>query len=99
MNFVNYFQPTYTYELFANELIHGYKGLKMLISLTPKTFFAHINIIYSQKLNISDNLDEIFQNHFKNRYTTDKNIFLLQLKKENDIINPKGKKYLNMIKR
>ena len=91
MNFENCFQPTYTYELFANELIHGYKGLKILISLTPKTFFAHINIIYSQKLNISDNLDEIFQNHFKNRYTTDKNVFLTQLEKENDIISPKGK--------
>ena len=43
-------------------------------------------------MQINDNLDEIFANHFKNRYTTDKNIFLSQLKKENDIINPKGKK-------
>ena len=99
MNFENSFQPTYTYELFNNEIIHGYKGLKILISLTPKTFYAHITIKFSQKLQINDNLDEIFANHFKNRYTTDKNIFLSQLKKENDIINPKGKKYLNMIKR
>ena len=92
MNFENSFQPTYTYELFNNEIIHGYKGLKILISLTPKTFYAHITIKFSQKLQINDNLDEIFANHFKNRYTTDKNIFLSQLKKENDIINPKGKK-------
>jgi len=90
MNFENSFQPTYTYELFANELIHGYKGLKILISLTPKTFFAHINITYSQKLKISDNLEEIFANHYKDRYTTDKNIFLSQLLKEDDIICPKG---------
>lgn len=90
-NFENSFQPTYTYELFANELIHGYKGLKILISLTPKTFFAHINIIYSHKLPMSDNLEEIFANHYKNRYTKDKNIFLEQLKKENDIKSPKGK--------
>ena len=47
MNLENSFQPTYTYELFANEIIHGYKGLKILISLTPKTFYAHINIQYS----------------------------------------------------
>ena len=90
MNFENSFQPTFTYELFANELIHGYKGLKILISLTPKTFFAHINITYSQKLKISDNLEEIFANHYKDRYTTDKNIFLSQLLKEDDIICPKG---------
>ena len=91
MNFENSFQPTYTYELFTNELIHGYKGLKILISLTPKTFYAHINITFSQKLNVSDNLDEIFDNHFKNRYTKNKENFLTQLQKENDIINPKGK--------
>jgi hypothetical protein len=91
MNFENTFQPTYTYELFANEKIHGYKGLKILISLTPKTFFAHVKIIYSQKLAINGNLEEVFANHYKNRYTTDKNIFLSQLSKENDIISPKGK--------
>jgi GNAT superfamily N-acetyltransferase len=91
MNFENTFQPTYTYELFANEKIHGYKGLKILISLTPKTFFAHVKIIYSQKLAINGNLEEVFANHYKSRYTTDKNIFLSQLSKENDIISPKGK--------
>ena len=89
-NFENSFQPTYTYELFANEMIHGYKGLKILISLTPKTFFAHITIKYSYKLQVNDNLDEIFGNHFKERYTTDKNTFLSELNKENDIIKPKG---------
>ena len=91
MNFENCFQPTYTYELFANEIIHGYKGLKILISLTPKTFYAHLNIKYSQKLPISDNIDEIFANHFNNRYTTDKNIFISELKKENDLQKLKGK--------
>lgn len=91
MNFENSFQPTYTYELFANEIIHGYRGLKILISLTPKTFYAHINIKYSQKLPISDNLDEIFANHFNNRYTTDKNIFISELKKENYLKKQKGK--------
>ena len=91
MNLENSFQPTYTYELFTNEIIHGYKGLKILISLTPKTFYAHLNIKYSQKLTINDNLDEVFSNHFKNRYTTDKNIFISQLNKENNIIKSKGK--------
>ena len=77
LNFENCFQPTYAYELFTNEIIYGYKGLKILISLTPKTFYAHINIKYAQKLPNSDNLDEIFANHFKNRYTTDKNILYI----------------------
>ena len=51
MNLENSFQPTYTYELFANEVIHGYKGLKVLISLTPKTFFAHWVILLCLKMN------------------------------------------------
>ena len=91
MDIENCFQPTYTYELFSNEIIHGYKGLKVLISLSPKTFFAHIAIKFSQKLKMNDNIEEIFANHFKERYTTDKNIFITQLKKEEDIISPKGK--------
>ena len=33
MNTENCFQPTFTYELFPKEIIHGYKGLKILISL------------------------------------------------------------------
>lgn len=99
MNFENAFQPTYTYELFANEIIHGYKGLKILISLTPKTFYAHISIKFSHKLKINDNLEEIFANHFKNRYTTDKKIFLSELEKENDITEPKGKLILKKEKR
>ena len=91
MNTENSFQPTFTYELFVNEIIHGYKGLKILISLTPKTLFAHVNIKYCQKLKSNDNIEEIFKNHFKERYTTNKDTFLSQLKKENDIICPKGK--------
>ena len=91
MNTENCFQPTFTYELFTNEIIHGYKGLKILISLTPKTLFAHVNIKFSQKLKRNDNIEEIFEKHFANRYTTNKDTFLSQLKKENDIICPKGK--------
>ena len=67
MNIENCFQPTFTYELFTNEIIHGYKGLKILISLTPKTLFAHVNIKYSQKLKSNDNIEQIFENHFKKR--------------------------------
>ena len=69
MNLENSFQPTYTYELFTNEIIHGYKGLKILISLTPKTFFAHINIKYTEKLSINDDIENIFALHFKERFT------------------------------
>ena len=91
MNFENSFQPTYTYELFSNEIIHGYKGLKILISLTPKSLYAHINIKFSQKLEINDNLDEIFANHFKDRYTMNKDNFLSELNKEKNQSYPKGK--------
>ena len=91
MNLENSFQPTYTYELFTNEIIHGYRGLKILISLTPKTFYIHLKIKFSQKLAINDNIEEIFSKHFKDRYTTDKNIFIEELKKEKDIKCPKGK--------
>ena len=84
--------PTNIYILIICKLfIHGYKGLKILISLTPKTFYAHLNIKYTQKFPSSDNLDEIFANHFNNRYTTDKNIFISELKKENNLKNKKVK--------
>ena len=90
MNLENSFQPTYTYELFANEIIRGYKGLKILISLTPKTFFAHINIKYAEKLNINDNIETIFDEHFKERYSKDKETFINKLKEEENM-EQKGK--------
>ena len=90
MNLENSFQPTYTYELFTNEIIHGYKGLKILISLTPKTFFAHINIKYTEKLSINDDIENIFALHFKERFTRNKETFINKLNEENKI-NPKGK--------
>ena len=99
MNLENSFQPTYTYELFENEIIHGYKGLKILISLTPKTCYAHITIKFSYKLKVNDHIEEIFEAHFKNRYTTNKDIFLSELKRENDVIEPKGKLILKNEKR
>jgi len=90
MNLENSFQPTYTYELFANEVIHGYKGLKILISLTPKTFFAHLNIQYVEKLAVNDDIENILALHFKERFTRNKETFIYKLKEENSI-NPKGK--------
>lgn len=90
MNLENSFQPTYTYELFNNELIHGYKGLKILISLTPKTFYAHLNIQYSEKLSINDDVENILAQHFKERFTRNKETFINKLTEESKI-NPKGK--------
>ena len=90
MNLENSFQPTYTYELFANEVIHGYKGLKILISLTPKTFFAHLNIQYAEKLDVNDDIENILALHFKERFTRNKATFISKLNEENKII-PKGK--------
>ena len=90
MNLENSFQPTYTYELFTNEIIHGYKGLKILISLTPKTFYAHLNIQYTEKQIINDDIENILAQHFKERFTRNKETFIYKLKEENSI-NPKGK--------
>ena len=90
MNLENSFQPTYTYELFANEIIHGYKGLKILISLTPKTFYAHINIQYSEKMNVNDDVENILAEHFKERFTRNKDTFISKLKGEIEK-TPKGK--------
>ena len=82
MNLENSFQPTYTYELFPNEIIHGYKGLKILISLTPKTFFAHINIQYTEKQNVNDDVENILSEHFKGRFTRNKDNFISKLNEE-----------------
>ena len=90
MNLENSFQPTYTYELFSNEIIHGYKGLKILISLTPKTLFAHINIQYTEKQEVNDNIENIFAEHFKERFTRNKANFISKLNEEKDK-TPKGK--------
>ena len=90
MNLENSFQPAYTYELFTNEIIHGYKGLKILISLTPKTFFAHLNIQYTEKLSVNDDIENILAQHFQERFTRNKDIFISKLKEEGKI-NPKGK--------
>ena len=90
MNLENSFQPTYTYELFTNEIIHGYKGLKILISLTPKTFYAHINIQYSEKMSVNDDVENILAEHFKERFTRNKDNFISKLKEEIEK-TPKGK--------
>ena len=90
MNLENSFQPTYTYELFANEIIHGYKGLKILISLTPKTFYAHINIQYSEKMSVNDDVENILAEQFKERFTRNKDTFISKLKEEIEK-TPKGK--------
>ena len=90
MNFENSFQPTYTYELFANEIIHGYKGLKILISLTPKTFYVHLNIQYTEKLIVNDDIENILAQHFQERFTRNKETFISKLNEEKKM-NPKGK--------
>ena len=94
MDLENSFQPTYTYELFPNEIIHGYKGLKILISLTPKTFFAHINIQYTEKQNVNDDIENILAEHFKERFTRNKDSFISKLNEEKNK-TPKGKLIYN----
>ena len=91
LNLENTFQPKYSLQLFPNEKISGYKGLKILISLTPKFFTPHIKIIYDKVLRFKDNLEEILQKHYKDSYLTDDDKFLEILKEENEKENIKGK--------
>ncbi len=91
LNLENTFQPKYSLQLFPNEKISGYKGLKILISLTPKFFTPHIKIIYDKVLRFKDNLEEILQKHYKDSYLTDDNKFLQILKEENEKEEIKGK--------
>jgi hypothetical protein len=90
MNLENSSQPTYTYELFSNEIIHRYKDLKILISLTPKTLFAHINIQYAEKQKVNDDVENILAEHFKERFTRNKATFIEKLNEEKNK-TPKGK--------
>ena len=90
LNFENVFHPTYTYELFQNEKINGYKGIKILISLTPKRLYSHINIIYAKKLDVSDDVEKILSEHFKDAYCTSNVEFLEKLKSDISLSSPKG---------
>jgi histone acetyltransferase 1 len=90
-NFENTFRPIFTNQIFKNEKINGYKGIKILISLTPKRLFPHIKIIYEKQLQFHDNIEKIFKDFFLETFNTDETKFISLLNEENKILNPKGK--------
>ena len=90
LNLEKSFNPLYTNQIFPNENISGYKGLKILISLTPKYLYPHIKIIYDKELKYHDNLDKLLQDLFKESYCKDDTTFLSRLEEEKKIKTPKG---------
>ncbi|MCQ2820360.1 MAG: histone acetyltransferase type B catalytic subunit [archaeon] len=86
------FQPLFTHQLFPNEIIVGYIGLKILISLTPKYFFPHIKIIFKEKTEKNEDIEESLKKFFEDLYLTDDSQFLKILKEELESTEkPKGK--------
>lgn len=83
------FHPTFTHQLFSNQIISGYKNLKILITLTSKRLYPHIKIIYDKVLTYKDNIEEILQKHFASVYTTNDDLFLNRLDEEK-AIKPSG---------
>ena len=90
-NFENTFRPIFTNQIFKNEKINGYKGIKILISLTPKRLFPHIKIAYEKQLQFHDNIEKILKDFFLETFNTDETKFISLLNEENKILNPKGK--------
>lgn len=87
------FNPSYTIQIFPNEeIITGYKNLKILISLTPKMLFPHIKITYEKCLKVKDDIELLLKQHYETAYETDDEKFLAKLKAEIEKESaPKGK--------
>jgi histone acetyltransferase 1 len=79
-NLEHCFNPQFTNQIFENELITGYKNLKILISLTPRFFFPHFKIIYDKCLKVKDDIELILKNHFDNLFETNEAKYLEKLK-------------------
>jgi hypothetical protein len=85
-NFENCFSPNYSNQIFnSEEIITGYKNLKILISLTPRRFFPHFKVIYEKTSKIKDDIELLLKKHFEDIYEVDDDNFLKKLQ-EDDII-------------
>jgi hypothetical protein len=83
-NLENCFSPNFTNQIFnTEEVITGYKNLKILISLTPRRFFPHIKIIYERTSKIKDDIELLLGKHFEEIYEVDDGIFLKKLQDDN----------------
>ena len=96
------FNPLFTNQIFNDEeIIIGYKNLKILISLTPRMLNSHIKIKYDSQLRIRDDLELLLRKHFEHMYETSDDKFLEKLNKEiggeeTDVKPPKGEKIFSI---
>ncbi len=88
------FNPNFTYQIFNDdELIRGYKNLRILISLTPVNLRPHIKILYDDTLKIKDDINKLFKEFYGENFSTNENNFKEILNEEiNYEIAPMGKK-------
>ncbi|KAF0697689.1 Aste57867_11660 [Aphanomyces stellatus] len=74
------FHPAFTYHAFGKEeVIHGYRGLQIKITLSAKTFDCHVDVEYDHKDNDADDLIERMANSLPKGFTRDKKAFLQSL--------------------
>lgn len=93
MNLEHSFHPLFCNQIFGEEeKITGYKNLKILISLTPKSLFPHIKIVYDSCLEVKDDLDLLFEKYYEHVYETSEEKFLEKLEADLKVDNipPKG---------
>lgn len=62
----NTFNPIYTYQIFNDdELIRGYKNLRIMISLSPVNLRPFIQIKFDDTLKIKDDLIMLFKEFYE----------------------------------
>jgi hypothetical protein len=82
------FNPYYTHQIFQDEKITGYKGLKILISLTARSLHPHIKIKYESVSTLRDDLELLLKKHYEHTYESDDDKFIKKLNE--DIGTPVG---------
>ena len=82
-NLEHSFNPLFTNQVInEEEIIIGYKNLKILISLTPRMLYPHIKITYDSHLKIRDDLELLLRKQFEHTYETNPEKFLEKLSDE-----------------
>ena len=91
-NLEHSFNPLFTNQVInEEEIIIGYKNLKILISLTPKLLYPHVKITYDSHLKIRDDLELLLKKQFEHTYETNSDKFLEKLNAETGGENPSPK--------
>jgi hypothetical protein len=76
------FNPYFTYQIFQDEKITGYKNLRIYISLTPRSLYPHIKIKYDSTSMLRDDIELLLKEHYMNAYETDDEKFLKRLNED-----------------